>query len=34
MDQRLAALEALQSQQTEDIQTIKTGMEALLSALS
>ena len=34
MDQRLAILEALQSQQTEDIQTIKTGMEALLSALN
>ena len=34
MDQRLVVLEALQSQQTEDIQTIKTGMEALLFALN
>ena len=34
LEQRLVVLEALQSQQTEDIQTIKTGMEALLSALN
>jgi hypothetical protein len=34
MDQRLAILEALQSQQTEDIQTIKTGMESLIAALN
>jgi hypothetical protein len=34
LEQRLVVLEALQSQQTEDIQTIKTGMEALLFALN
>jgi len=34
LEQRLIVLEALQSQQTEDIQTIKTGMESLLFALN
>ena len=34
LEQRLVVLEALQSQQTEDIQTIKTGMESLLFALN
>lgn len=34
LDQRMAILEALQSQQTEDIQTIKTGMESLIAALN